>query len=212
MRKYLIIIILLTAMSSLILLSNNEEQNEVISDINTIPDAVPIYSEGKVYVLTDPTREYKHGVLGDTIEAKSLTIIHDGNVKKIDFSPRVFEGLFPILGDLNSDGEKEIITTLSGNGAGSQIVVYNQNGDHIASSDTLPSGWRHVLTVGPFGPNGEVELVDVLKPHVVKEVEYFRLEGSNLVKVAGIREYSTHSIGSRNLEEELLMGLKKFGG
>jgi hypothetical protein len=198
MKKFILPILLLFIISYIFLSDKIEENNE-IPDINAIPDAVPIYSEGNTYILTDPTSEYKHGVLGDQIEAKSLSIIQNGNLKKIDFSPRVFEGLFPTLGDLNGDGEKEIIATLSGDGAGSQIVVYNQNGGYVASSDTVSSGWRHVLAVGPFGPNGEIELVDVLKPHVIKEVEFFRLNGSSLVKVAGIRGYSTHTIGSRNL-------------
>jgi len=165
-----------------------------------LPDAISVFDNGKEYVLTDPTLEYTHGVLGDTIEAKSLTIIEGNNISKIEFSPQIFEGLYPLLGDLNGDGEKEIIATLSGNGAGAQLVVYDQMGDKIASSDTLSSGWRHALTVAPFGPDGGWELVDISKPHVSKEVEYFQLKDDKLVKVASIQRYSTHTIGSRNLE------------
>jgi hypothetical protein len=169
-------------------------------DLNQLPDAVPIFDDGKKYILTDPTTEYRHGVLGDAIEAGTLTIIEGDEFRKIDFSPQVFEGLFPLLADFDGDGEKEIIATLSGNGAGAQLVVYDQLGDRIASSESLPSGWRHALAVEPFGPEGELELADLSRPHVSREVEFFQLKRDKLVKVAGIKRYSTHSIGSRNLE------------
>jgi hypothetical protein len=186
-------------------ISENEEKfennkNEIEAMINPLPDAVPIIDDGKKYVLTDPTTEYRHGVLGDVIEAKTLTIIEGNEISTIDFSPQVFEGLFPLLADLNGDNEKEIIATLSGNGAGAQIAVYDQAGNKIASSAALSSGWRHVLAVAPFGPNGELELADISKPHVLKEVEFFHFSRDKLIKVAGIDGYSTHTIGSRNLE------------
>lgn len=168
--------------------------------INPLADAVPIKIDGKTFILTDPTTEYKHGVLGDTIEAKTLSIIEGINIDVINFSPQVFEGLYPLVADVNGDGEKEIITTLSGNGAGAQIVVYSQTGVRLVSTLALPSGWRHVLTVAPFGPNREIELVDISKPHVLREVEFFQYRESTLVKVASIQGYSTHKIGSRNLK------------
>jgi hypothetical protein len=139
--------------------------------INPLFDAVPINVDGKTFII---------------------------NV--INFSPQVFEGIYPLLADFTGDGEKEIITTLSGNGAGAQIVVYSQAGVRLASTLALPSGWRHVLTVAPFGPNGDLELVDVSKPHVLREVEFFQYRKNMMVKVASIQGYSTHKIGSKNLD------------
>jgi hypothetical protein len=54
--------------------------------------------------------------------------------------------------------------------------------------------------VAPFGPSGELELVDISKPHVLREVEFFQYRESVLVNVASIQGYSTHKIGSKNLE------------
>ena len=167
--------------------------------INPLPDAIPVFDDGAEYVLTDPTDVYKHGVLGDTIEASSLTIIDEEGIRKIDFTPQVFEGLFPLVTDFNGDGRKEIIATLSGNGSGAQLAVFNHTGGRIASSDVLPSGWRHALSVAEFGPNGELELIDIAMPHVRREVEFFQLKNGELVKVASIKGYSTHRSGSRNL-------------
>jgi hypothetical protein len=168
--------------------------------ITPLPDAVPIYVDGKTYILSDPTTEFKHGVLGDAIEAKTLTIINGENINVIKFSPQVFEGLYPLLADIDGEGGKEIIATLSGNGAGAQIVIYNQAGETLASTESLSSGWRHVLGVAPFGPSGELELVDISKPHVLREVEFFQFRVGTLVKVASIQGFSTHKIGSRNMD------------
>jgi hypothetical protein len=204
MKKYsLIVLFSLFFIGCLnqIYVENVTEYNKSVfgNVIIPLPDAIPIFDDGRKYILTDPTTKYKHGVLGDGIEAESLSIVEGDILRKIDFYPQVFEGLFPLLADFDLDGEKEIIATLSGNGAGAQLVVYDKEGKRIASSNSLSSGWRHALTVAPFSPNGDLELADISKPHVNKEVEFFQLQGDRLVKVAGIKGYSTHTIGSRNL-------------
>ncbi len=168
-------------------------------NLQPLPDAVAVFEGNKKFLLTDPTDKYKHAVLGDSIEAESLAIIEGENVRKIDFSPQVFEGLFPTLGDLNGDGVQEIIATLSGNGAGAQVAVYAQDGTKLAESDTLSSGWMHVLAVAPFGPNAEPELALVKRPHIDQEVEFYQMRDEKITKVAGLSGYTTHVIGSRNL-------------
>ncbi len=198
-----ILFLLLGVLFTLGCLSNTSttdiEDRYIRLGINPLPDATAVFDDGVEYILTDPTDEYKHGVLGDAIEARSLTIIEEEGVRKIDFTPQVFEGLFPLVDDLDGDGESEIIATLSGNGSGAQLVVFDKTGKRIAASDQLSSGWRHALAVAPFGPKGELELADVAMPHVRREVEFFQLRNSELIKVASIKGYSTHRSGSRNL-------------
>lgn len=60
--------------------------------------------------------------------------------------------------------------------------------------------WRHQLAAGPFGPDGEIELVDVLTPHIGGIVEFYRLQDGRLNIVTKIKGYSSHQIGSRNLD------------
>ena len=83
--------------------------------------------------------------------------------------------------------------------------MLDEQGRRIASGPAIGTGyrWRHQLTVGPFGPNGEMEIADVLTPHIGGVVEFFRLDGDRLIKKASLRGYSTHVIGSRNLEMAL---------
>ena len=56
------------------------------------------------------------------------------------------------------------------------------------------------MGVAPFAPSGELELVAISKPHVLGEVEFFQFRVGKLVKVASIQGFSTHKIGSRNLD------------
>jgi hypothetical protein len=52
----------------------------------------------------------------------------------------------------------------------------------------------------PFGTNGETELVDVLTPHIGGTVEFYQLDGDQLRIVARVPGYTSHVIGTRNLD------------
>jgi hypothetical protein len=111
----------------------------------------------------------------------------------------------PIWADLNGDDQREIIFTVSNAEDGSRIIVFDQGGEMIASGPAVGKGyrWRHPLVVAPLGPNGELELVDVLTPHIGGVVEYYRLFGNQLEIVAQVPGFSSHSLGSRNLDQAL---------
>jgi hypothetical protein len=71
--------------------------------------------------------------------------------------------------------------------------------------------WRHQLAVAPFGPDGDLELAAVLTPHIGGVVEYYRLAGDSLEIVATVTGYSSHAIGSRNLDMALASDLDGDG-
>jgi hypothetical protein len=179
--------------------------------IGALPDArILADTSDRILVLTDPTDRYGHGILGDRIEAAGVALIETQPVprmvQKIKIrTPEVVEGLAPIWVDLDDDGIKEIIVTTSDRREGARLTVFDEQGRRVASSPAIGTGyrWRHQLAVGPFGPNGEVEIADLLTPHIGGVVEFFRLDGDRLIKKASIRGYSTHVIGSRNLETAL---------
>jgi hypothetical protein len=62
--------------------------------------------------------------------------------------------------------------------------------------------WRHVLAAGPFGPNGEFEVAAVRTPHLDATVEFYRpdFESGTLDIVAELPGYTSHRLGSRNLD------------
>lgn len=179
--------------------------------LNILRDARLLEDEfGRLLFLGDPTGDYGHAVLGDALEARSITLVETSPslrvVNKILIpAPDVIEGIAPIWTDITGDGKREIIVTLSNAQEGARIVVYDEEGAQVAMGPSIGQGsrWRHQLVVAPFGPAGELELVDVLTPHIGGVVEFYQLVGERLEIVARVPGYSSHVIGSRNLDQAL---------
>jgi hypothetical protein len=176
--------------------------------INALPDARILTDEkGRLLLLTDATQRYRHGVLGDSIEAASITMVEtEPEVRVVLKIPipddTVVEGIAPIWADMDGDGTREIIVTLSNARQGAQVVVFDESGEPVAKGPAIGQGsrWRHQIAVAPFGPNGEMELVDVLTPHIGGVVEFYRLEGDELRIIAQVSGFTSHVFGSRNLD------------
>ena len=177
--------------------------------VNALPDARLLTNKAeRVLLLTGATTRYGHSVLGDTVEAGSITLIDVSNepevIRTISLpGESVVEGIAPIWTDITGDDVREIIVTLSdATSQGARVVVFSETGEIVAEGPAIGRGyrWRHQISVAPFGPGGELELVDVLTPHLGGIVEFYRLEGKTLRVVAQVRGYTSHVIGSRNLD------------
>ena len=180
-------------------------------DIEVLIDSRIIFDKnGIIYTLTDPSSVYKHGILGDDIEATSVTLIDpendfkSSNIIKLS-EGEVIETLFPLVSDIDGDLIEDIFVTISNNTSGAKISVFNNKGILLAEGPPIgkPKRWRHLLAVAPFGPDKEIELVDVLTPHIGGIVEFYRLSEGELKIVAQKSGYSSHKIGSRNLDMAL---------
>ena len=164
-----------------------------------------------------------HGALGDNYEGYKLSILEWNTATDkvqlaftitLEGSSRVYEGLAPMWADINGDGTDDILTTVSTKGKGAQLRAYlfeaNDSGSYQVANEAQSSyigtddRWLHQLGVGPLGPNGEIEIVQVLKPHLTGLVRYHRLDPSSmtLVEVHEVpdRSMTTHEFGSRNLD------------
>jgi hypothetical protein len=180
-------------------------------EVDALPDARLLIDEaGRILLLSGATDRYDHGVLGDGIEASEITLIETLPTPRISMSipvpePSVVEGIAPIWADLSGNGVREIIVTLSDRTRGARLVVFNQEGKRIATGPDIGQGyrWRNQMAVGAFGPQGSLELVDVLTPHLKGTVEFFQLAGDQLELVAQLSGYTSHVIGSRNLDMAL---------
>ena len=157
-------------------------------------------------VLSEPTEEYRHGIMGDSIEAGSITIIETDGIPKAEVvidvpEGKVIEGISPIWADVDDDGEREIIVTLSNADQGAQIVAFDENGEIKYRGSSIGQGyrWRHQLAVAPFDDSAEMKLVDILTPHIGGVVEFYDLKDGELKIESSISGYSSHKIGSRNL-------------
>ncbi len=180
-------------------------------DINALPDARIIYDENdRMLILTGRSDRYKHGALGDSIEAKSVTLIQTHPtvlIEKIVIleDENIFEGIAPIWSDIDGDGSREIVLTISDAQRGARFAVFDEDGELIATSAAVGQGyrWRHQIAVAPFGPDGGIELAGVLTPHIGGVVEFYRLHDGKLVPTAKVTGYASHLLGSRNLDMAL---------
>jgi hypothetical protein len=190
----------------------NLELAAVLSDIENVPDGSTVRGAGSLlYSFSGPTDRYPHGALGDKIEWSQLVVSSEepsfsGDVFELP-DDEVFEGLFPLIADLDGDGQQEIITTVSDPSNGARLVAFRLESDKlvkIAESEPVGTGfrWLHQIAVAPFGPAGEIEIAVVETPHVGGIAKFYKLDGDKLVLTASeAGGYMSHLNGSRNLDQ-----------
>lgn len=173
-------------------------------------DGRVVRSGSVLAVLASPTDQYAHNVLGDAIEAAAVEWVDlcDNSSGRIAVPDEdVIEGVAPILADIDDDGEIEVLVTLSNSSVGARLAAYELDGPLLAESAPIGQGnrWRNQLAVGPFGIEGETEILDVQTPHIGGLLQAFRLVegdgGATLERVAqSVGAFTTHPIRTRNLD------------
>lgn len=172
---------------------------------------IAIASDGRAALYVDATdQRYVHGVLGDALEGSALLIVRIEDerlqvVERIELAgDAVYEGLMPFWADLNSDGRDDLVTTVSDGDTGSRLRAYITTDEAMRAVDGPAIGrggrWQNQLGWGPFGPDGENLLVDVRTPHIGGIVRFYRYTGEALEIIAERPGYTSHVIGSRNLD------------
>lgn len=186
--------------------------------VDALPDARLLVDEQqRVLLLTKPSTRYPHGIAGDDLEATEITLVETLPLRVVQTitipGQRVVEGISPIWADLNGDGQREIIVTLSDSDQGAQVVVYDESGGQLAAGPAVGRGnrWRHQIAVAPFGVNGELELAEVLTPHIGGIAGFNRLNGDSLDLVAQTEGVTSHPLFSRNLDMGLAADLDGDG-
>ncbi len=171
-----------------------------------LTDGRVVEADGLVVALASPTDRLAHGVLGDAIEASAIEWIDSctetsGRIEIPE--PDVVEGTAPLIADIDDDDEPEILVTLSNSSVGARLAAFELDGSLLAESLPIGTGnrWRNQLAVGPFGPGGETEVIDVRTPHIGGTVQAFQLVDGALERVAASQDrYTSHVIRSRNLD------------
>lgn len=181
--------------------------------LNLQPDAqITVSATDQIAVYAEATdQRYVHGIMGDNLEGAALVVLQLTDnlleiVARVDLpGEAIYEGLAPMWADVNQDGIEDLITTISDSRNGSRIRVYLFDGEQITGSVDGPAigtgfRWQHQLAWGAFGPNGEMELVEVRTPHIGGIVRFYQFTGDAMQIVAELPGYTSHLIGSRNLD------------
>jgi hypothetical protein len=157
--------------------------------------------------FAEPTTRYDHGVLGDSVEAGSVTIEgRDGKLTSVRLKDdAVFEDLQPRLADLDGDGHDEIIVVKSYLRRGSALsVIGARNGKYDILAETPPIGqphaWLSPAGIADFNGDGKIDIAFVRMPHAVGALELWTWTDRKLRKIAELADVSNHIAGTRTLE------------
>lgn len=189
-----------------------EQPQEIRLPLNIQPDARIVISEDQRIALyahaTD--QRYVHGIMGDDLEGAALVVLRIVENQfvvqvRVDLpGDAVYEGLSPLWADVNQDGTQDLVTTVSDSEVGSRIRVYLSEDETFSpvAGDAIgqPYRWQHQLAWGAFGAEGEMELIEVRTPHLGGVVRFYRYSENGLEIVASVDGYTSHIIGSRNLD------------
>lgn len=174
-----------------------------------LPDTRTVRLGQWAAALVEPTDRYGHGVLGDAIEAGGVEVVDlctDDRTRIIIEPPSVIEGISPMLVDIDGDAIPEVLITTSNADDGARLELWAIDGERLATSPSIGRGnrWRNQLGAAATAPDGAVEIIDVRTPHIDGIVEFFRLDGDQLVLQASQSGTTSHVLGSRNLDMGLL--------
>ena len=158
--------------------------------------------------LIAPTARYPHFVRGQQFEAGGLRVrMADGRVLTLMLDGNhVFEDRTARLADLDGDGRDEIILVLTSLDRGASLAVYEVRGEKIrlkaqTPDEGRPFRWLNPAGIADYTGDGRLDIALVQKPHLVKELQIWTLEGGKLVQLFSVASVSNHHNGS--LETDL---------
>jgi hypothetical protein len=170
-------------------------------------------------VLSDPTERYGHGLLGDRLEAASVTVIGItpfGLTLRARFplATAVFEDLVPVLAPIGEGARPVVLVARSAPEAGAAVVALGwRDGALVSIAETAKPGsdWVHVIGAANLVGDGTPEVVAVRVLPVGGVLTALRRKGSGLDVIAQAPGFASHSAGSRNQDQALLADLDGNG-
>ncbi|MHA1564523.1 MAG: FG-GAP repeat domain-containing protein [Alphaproteobacteria bacterium] len=173
---------------------------------DALPDSSPTWAGGNIRLawLVEPTQRYRHGILGDGVEAASLRLQGpDGARAELRLGrASVFEDLRVRIVDLNGDGQDEAVVVRTYLKTGASLAVYGlDDGRVIRLAETPPIGlthrWLNPAAVADFDGDGIAEIAFVETPHIGGTLRLFEFDGEELIQKYESFGFSNHAIGSR---------------
>ena len=137
--------------------------------------------------LSEPTERYRHGVLGDAVEA-GAQVLERADGRRFEYvldAGSVFEDRRVRLIDLDQDGRDEAIVVQSYLDEGAALAIGRAN------------RWLNPVGAGDFDGDGVVEIAYVETPHIGGALRLFEYRDRRLHEDHAARGFSNHAIGSR---------------
>jgi hypothetical protein len=181
------------------------------SDMDVLPDARPLQADldgtgdgGHVVVLAGPNSErYRHGVLGDGIEATRMLLLERHSLAPMrDLvldAPWVFEDVAPRLVKLG--GARDGLLTVQAGPSGGQLVLVDADPNVTTALRVAARGpalgtahrWMSPIVCGPHW-------LAVHTPHIGGVLQAYQRDGDRLQPRRLLVGVSNHHIGSRRLD------------
>lgn len=152
----------------------------------------------------DATSLYRHGVLGDSIEAHTLYVKQadtDGCALEVTLDKQsVFEDVNPRIADVTGDGQNDIIVIESHVDHGASLAIYGiENGalQKIASTPFIgtPNRWLAPIGTADFNGDGIHDVAYVQTPHLAGVLKIWSFESKDPTQLFSKAGYSNHRIG-----------------
>jgi hypothetical protein len=188
--------------------------DRLASDYDQLPEGqISVSSDYRVYAqYSVPTEKYRHGIMGDRVEAEQLVVVVDNIFYEWTLASNyVYEDIRPRLFDVDGDGELEIITIRSEVSQGAGIVIYKIVGDHIEEYAHVEEighmhNWLNIVAIDDLDSDGVVELVWIQTPHIGGILKTAKIGAGRLGVIDMLPGYSNHGLGERNLCLSVLTG------
>ncbi len=188
---------------------------QVVTEVplDALPDADPTPVGDALAVLSAPTQRYRHGILGDEIEAGAVTLLRQSDLSTLATltleAPAVIEQRrvepFPAAGPYG------MLLTRSTPSQGAGVLAVALEGGAlrvVASAAPIGSGERWLNLFAAVGERAYA----VRTPHSHGPLERYRLVGDRLVADRYALGVTNHRIGSRDLDLGRLLPPPAGGG
>ncbi len=161
--------------------------------------------------FAEATTIYDHGILGDAVEAATLSVNSNlagptgcDALSIAAGEGHVFEDTAPRIFDLDGDGRKEVIVVRTSLTQGAQLAIYGlRDGDLTILSTTPYIGqthrWLAPIGAGDIDGDGRIEVAYIDRPHLAKVMRVWRFDGVALTEGYRIEGLTNHRIGDRTI-------------
>jgi hypothetical protein len=171
------------------------------------PDAQEVRAEGPGVIwaqYSNATEIYRHGVLGDGIEAEVLRAMTalTGPCESYAYPGEgvVFEDVTPRIADVTGDGLNDVVVIETRVDAGASLAVYGMEGETFAKLAATPyigrpNRWLAPAGIADFDGDGVLDVAYVETPHIGGILRLWSFKDNAAREIASAPGFSNHRIG-----------------